>query len=64
MPAQLPHTPGESVMTKVAIVEDSDTLRQYLADLIGGTPGTSAFAPAPQPRRRWSKFRCKIPTWC
>ena len=26
-------------MTKVAIVEDNATLRQYLAELIGGTPG-------------------------
>ena len=28
-----------SLMTKVAIVEDSATLRQYLVELIGGTPG-------------------------
>jgi len=26
-------------MTKVAIVEDNATLRQYLAELVGGTPG-------------------------
>jgi len=26
-------------MTKVAIVEDNPTLRQYLAELLGGTPG-------------------------
>ena len=26
-------------MTKVAIVEDNATLRQYLAEFVGGTPG-------------------------
>jgi DNA-binding NarL/FixJ family response regulator len=39
MPAQLVQNVGESLMTKVAIVEDNATLRQYLAELIGGTPG-------------------------
>ena len=41
MPAHLDHTsasPSE-LMTKVAIVEDNPTLRQYLTDFIGGTPG-------------------------
>lgn len=36
----LPGTdPGLNVMTKVGIVEDNDTLRRYLAELIGSTPG-------------------------
>jgi DNA-binding NarL/FixJ family response regulator len=30
---------GEGLMTKVAIVEDNATLRQYLVEFIGGTPG-------------------------
>jgi len=30
---------GEGLMTKVAIVEDNATLRQYLAEFVGGTPG-------------------------
>jgi DNA-binding NarL/FixJ family response regulator len=33
------HEQKTDLMTKVAIVEDSPTLRQYLAELIGGTPG-------------------------
>jgi DNA-binding NarL/FixJ family response regulator len=33
------HEQKTDLMTKVAIVEDSPTLRQYLADLIGATPG-------------------------
>jgi DNA-binding NarL/FixJ family response regulator len=37
MPAQ--HEQKTDLMTKVAIVEDSPTLRQYLAELIGGTLG-------------------------
>ncbi len=41
MPAPLAQTVGETAMTKIAIVEDNATLRQYLADLIGGTPGHS-----------------------
>ncbi len=39
MLAQLTRTAGESLLTKVAIVEDNATLRQYLAEFIGGTPG-------------------------
>lgn len=36
----LPNTEPElSLMTKVAVVEDNATLRQYLAELIGATPG-------------------------
>jgi DNA-binding NarL/FixJ family response regulator len=41
MPAHLDHTihsPSE-LMTKVAIVEDNQTLRQYLTEFIGSTPG-------------------------
>lgn len=38
MAVQLQNT-GEKPMTKVAIVEDNSTLRQYLAELIGSTPG-------------------------
>jgi len=30
---------GEELMTKVAIVEDNATLRHYLMEFIGGTPG-------------------------
>ena len=37
MPAQL--EPIVSLMTKVAIVEDNATLRKYLAEMIGATPG-------------------------
>lgn len=33
------HEQKTDLMTKVAIVEDSPTLRQYLVELIGGTPG-------------------------
>jgi DNA-binding NarL/FixJ family response regulator len=39
MLAQLTRDIGESLMTKVAIVEDNATLRQYLAEFIGGTDG-------------------------
>lgn len=39
MTAQLLHSVSENLMTKVAIVEDNATLRQYLAEFIGGTPG-------------------------
>jgi DNA-binding NarL/FixJ family response regulator len=39
MGAQLEQNIGQYLMTKVAIVEDNSTLRQYLAELIGGTPG-------------------------
>ncbi len=39
MAAQLEQKTDLDLMTKVAIVEDSPTLRQYLAELIGGTPG-------------------------
>lgn len=37
MPEQLEQING--LLTKVAIVEDSSTLRRYLAEVIGGTPG-------------------------
>lgn len=40
MSAQLLQVSDDS-MTKVAIVEDNDTLRLYLAELIGGTPAHS-----------------------
>ena len=30
---------AKDLMTKVAIVEDNATLRQYLAEFVGGTPG-------------------------
>jgi DNA-binding NarL/FixJ family response regulator len=33
------HSAGHDLMTKVAIVEDNATLRKYLAELIGSTPG-------------------------
>src|ERR1051325_8734939 len=36
-----------NVMTKVAIVEDNPTLRQYLAELIAGTPGYSCVCACP-----------------
>jgi DNA-binding NarL/FixJ family response regulator len=40
MSAQLEqHHIREDLMTRVAIVEDSDTLREYLAQFIGRTPG-------------------------
>ena len=39
MPAQLEQNTRQELMTKVAIVEDNPTLRQYLAELIGGTAG-------------------------
>lgn len=41
MPTRLLQNPEpcSSVATKVAIVEDSNTLRQYLAELISATPG-------------------------
>jgi DNA-binding NarL/FixJ family response regulator len=39
MAAQHEQKTDEDLMTKVAIVEDSPTLRQYLAELIRGTPG-------------------------
>lgn len=39
MSAQLEQNVGRALMTKVAIVEDKPGLRQYLAELIGGTPG-------------------------
>jgi DNA-binding NarL/FixJ family response regulator len=39
MPAQLPQHTETVFMTKVAIVEDNATLRKYLAELIGNTPG-------------------------
>ena len=39
MAAQLEQKTGPSLMTTVAVVEDNPTLRQYLADLICGTPG-------------------------
>ena len=39
MSVQLLQNVGEDLMTKVAIVEDNMTLRQYLAQFIGDTPG-------------------------
>jgi DNA-binding NarL/FixJ family response regulator len=39
MLAQIAQNAGQERMTKVAIVEDNDPLRQYLAALIGHTPG-------------------------
>jgi len=39
MSAQLLQNDDRSLMTKVAIVEDNATLRQYLVELIDGTPG-------------------------
>lgn len=38
MPAQLAQNDGNELMTKVAIVEDNATFRQYLAQLIDRTP--------------------------
>lgn len=38
MATELPHIIGENLMTKVAIVEDNGTFRQYLAQLIERTP--------------------------
>ncbi|MEI9866400.1 MAG: response regulator transcription factor [Limisphaerales bacterium] len=39
MSAQLAHSTGLDLITKVAIVEDNATLRKYLAEVIGETPG-------------------------
>ncbi|MEJ0090124.1 MAG: response regulator transcription factor [Limisphaerales bacterium] len=39
MPAQLAHSIGLDLITKVAIVEDNATLRKYLAEVISDTPG-------------------------
>ena len=39
MSAQLAPTIGQDLITKVAIVEDNATLRKYLAEFIGNTPG-------------------------
>jgi len=39
MVAEAARHAGESLMTNVAIVEDNATLRQYLAEFIGGAPG-------------------------
>ena len=39
MPAQLTHSIGPELMTKIAIVEDNATLRKYLAEMMGNTPG-------------------------
>jgi DNA-binding NarL/FixJ family response regulator len=41
MATQLEQDTTLDLMTKVAIVEDNPTLRQYLAELIGSTPGHS-----------------------
>jgi DNA-binding NarL/FixJ family response regulator len=38
MPAQLPEKPSDDRLTKVAIVEDNSTFRQYLTQLIDRTP--------------------------
>src|SRR3954466_9500506 len=39
MATHVEQNPSQNLMTRVAIVEDNATLRQYLADLIGSTPG-------------------------
>ena len=39
MSAHLTHSIGQDLMTKIAIVEDNSTLRKYLAELVGNTPG-------------------------
>jgi DNA-binding NarL/FixJ family response regulator len=39
MSAQLAQHSGTDLMTKVAIVEDNATLRNYLTEMIGNTPG-------------------------
>lgn len=39
MAAHIEQKNSQDLMTKVAIVEDNPTLRQYLAEFIGGTPG-------------------------
>jgi len=39
MSAQLTQSIGQDLMTTVAIVEDNATLRRYLAEVIGNTPG-------------------------
>lgn len=39
MPAQLTHSGGLDLITKVAIVEDNATLRKYLAEVVSNTPG-------------------------
>jgi DNA-binding NarL/FixJ family response regulator len=39
MSGQLAHNTDPALITKVAIVEDNATLRKYLVEIIGGTPG-------------------------
>ena len=39
MPAQFAHSIAQDLITKVAIVEDNATLRKYLTEVIGNTPG-------------------------
>ena len=39
MSAQLAHSIGPDLITKVAIVEDNATLRKYIAEVINNTPG-------------------------
>jgi DNA-binding NarL/FixJ family response regulator len=39
MSAQSEQSASRQIMTKVAIVEDNPTLRQYLADFVGSAPG-------------------------
>lgn len=39
MSAQLAHSIGPDLITRVAIVEDNATLRKYLAEVVGNTPG-------------------------
>src|SRR5262245_54389400 len=46
-PAHALPTAEANVMTKVAIVEDNPTLRQYLAELIAGTAGYSCVCACP-----------------
>jgi DNA-binding NarL/FixJ family response regulator len=38
MSAQLAHSIGQDLITKIAIVEDNATLRKYLAEVIGNMP--------------------------
>ena len=47
MAAQLAPAVSSSLMTRVAIVEDNATLRQYLAELINSTPGHSCVCSCP-----------------
>jgi DNA-binding NarL/FixJ family response regulator len=39
MSAQLTHSNSQDLITRIAIVEDNATLRKYLTEMIGNTPG-------------------------